>query len=78
MNKENSGFGTSPKIVKTFIYLILALLAVTILVPVAWVFVASIKENSEFYRSPWTITSGIPLSEFHRCMADGKYGRIYA
>lgn len=52
MKKENGQFGASPKIVKVFIYLVLALLAITILVPVAWVFVASIKENSEFYRNP--------------------------
>ena len=37
----------SSKVAKVFIYLILGLLAVTIIVPVAWVFVASIKENSE-------------------------------
>ena len=36
----------SSKVAKVFIYLILGLLAVTIIVPVAWVFVASIKENS--------------------------------
>ena len=41
----------SSKVAKVFIYLILGLLAVTIIVPVAWVFVASIKENSEFYGS---------------------------
>ena len=34
---------------KVFIYLALILLAVTIIVPVAWVFMASIKQNSEFY-----------------------------
>ena len=34
---------------KFFIYFVLILLAVTIIVPVAWVFMASIKQNSEFY-----------------------------
>ena len=33
---------------KFFIYFVLILLAVTIIVPVAWVFMASIKQNSEF------------------------------
>ena len=51
-NKEEKRLQGSPKLVKFFIYLVLALLAVTIIVPVAWVFVASIKENSEFYGSP--------------------------
>ena len=45
MKKQNKEFGRSPKIAKFFIYLVLAILAITILVPVAWVFVASIKEN---------------------------------
>ena len=48
----------SSKVAKVFIYLILGLLAVTIIVPVAWVFVASIKENSEFYGSPWALPKG--------------------
>ena len=64
MKKENGQFGASPKIVKVFIYLVLALLAITILVPVAWVFVASIKENSEFYRNPWTIPQGFHYQNF--------------
>ena len=31
---------------KAFIYLALILLAVTIIIPVAWVFMASVKQNS--------------------------------
>lgn len=64
MKSEKQQFGKSPKIAKVFIYLALALLAITILVPVAWVFVASIKENSEFYRSPWTIPQGFHYQNF--------------
>ena len=33
---------------KFFIYFVLVLLAVIIIVPVAWVFMASIKQNAEF------------------------------
>ncbi len=64
MKKEKQQFGASPKIAKVFIYLILALLAITILVPVAWVFVASIKENSEFYRNPWALPQGFHFQNF--------------
>ena len=46
--ERNSG----EKLYKFFIYLVLILLAVSIVVPVAWVFMASIKENSEFYGNP--------------------------
>ena len=31
-----------------FVYLVLGIFAVTIIVPVAWVFMASVKENVEF------------------------------
>lgn len=63
-NKEEKRLQGSPKLVKVFIYLVLALLAVTIIVPVAWVFVASIKENSEFYGSPWVLPKGIHYQNF--------------
>ena len=54
----------SSKVAQVFIYLILGLLAVTIIVPVAWVFVASIKENSEFYGSPWALPKGFHFQNF--------------
>ena len=40
------------------------MLAITILVPVAWVFLASIKENSEFYGNPWTMPKGFYWQNF--------------
>ena len=49
---------------KFFIYLVLILLAVTILVPVAWVFMASIKQNSEFYGNPWALPAGFYWQNF--------------
>ena len=63
MRKDEKN-GGNPKLVKVFIYLMLILLAVTILVPVAWVFVASIKENSEFYGNPWTLPQGFHFQNF--------------
>ena len=43
------------RLFKFFVYFVLILLAITIIVPVAWVFLASIKQNSEFYGNPWTL-----------------------
>ena len=37
------------------IYVVLGILAITIIVPIAWVFLASLKENEQFYGSPWTL-----------------------
>ena len=52
--KAKSGGG----LYKFFIYFVLGMLAITIVVPVAWVFMASIKENREFYGNPWTLPEG--------------------
>lgn len=51
--KKNTASGE--RLYKAFIYVVLIALAVTIIVPVAWVFMASIKENSEFYGNPWAL-----------------------
>lgn len=37
---------------KFFVYLLMAVLTAVIVVPVAWVFMASVKQNSEFYGNP--------------------------
>ena len=51
MKKGNS----ADTLYKVFIYVVLITLAVVIIVPVAWVFLASIKQNSEFYGNPWVL-----------------------
>ena len=60
VKKQTSG----DKLYKFFIYLVLSLLAISIIVPVAWVFLASIKENSEFYGNPWTLPAGFHWQNF--------------
>ena len=52
------------RVYKAFIYVVLIALTVSILVPVIWVFLASVKENSEFYGNPWTLPAGIHLQNF--------------
>lgn len=55
---------SSDKLYRAFIYLVLILLAVSIIVPVLWVFMASIKQNSEFYGNPWTLPMGFYWQNF--------------
>ena len=50
---------TGEQLYHIFIYVVLAVLAICILVPVAWVFMASIKQNAEFYGSLWACTGRI-------------------
>ena len=49
---------------KIFIYLVLSILAVLILIPVVWVMVASVKETSEHYGSPWALPTHIHWQNF--------------
>lgn len=72
MNKSN---GISTKVLyKIFIYVTLIALAVTIIIPVAWVFFASIKENVEFYGSPWALPEGFYLQNFVEAFRDAHMG----
>ena len=57
LKNENSG----ERLYKTFIYVVLAVL---ILIPVIWVMVASVKETSEHYGSPWALPSHIHWQNF--------------
>lgn len=49
---------------KIFVYVALITLALSILIPIAWVFFASIKENSEFYGNPWSMPKGFYIDNF--------------
>ncbi len=62
--KEKKLQSSSDRLYKVFIYVVLILLAVSIIVPVAWVFLASIKQNSEFYGNPWTLPAGFYWQNF--------------
>lgn len=62
MNKKK--IGETSLFSKVMIYIPLILLTITIIVPVGWVFMASIKENVEFYRNPWVLPAGVYLQNF--------------
>ena len=70
VKKHTSG----ERIYKIFIYVVLIALAVCILVPVAWVFMASIKENSEFYGNPWALPLGFHWQNFVDAWNTAKMG----
>ena len=64
----------SDKLYRFFIYFVLILLTVTIVVPVAWVFLASIKQNSEFYGNPWALPAGVYWQNFVNAWNAAKMG----
>ena len=49
---------------KIFIMVVLVVFAITIIVPVGWAFLASIKQNSEFYGNPWAFPEGFHYQNF--------------
>ena len=62
---------------KFFIYFVLVLLAVIIIVPVAWVFMASIKQNAEFYGNPWALPAGFYWQNFVNAWNGAKICLLY-
>ncbi len=55
---------STDRLFKIFVYVALITLAVSIIVPVFWVFMASIKENAEFYANPWALPKGFYFQNF--------------
>ena len=72
--KKEMSFDT---LYKLFIYVALLTLAISIVVPVAWVFLASIKENSEFYGNPWAMPKGFYFQNFKDAFEKAKMGDYF-
>ncbi|WP_425538735.1 carbohydrate ABC transporter permease [Microaceticoccus formicicus] len=71
MNKETG------RLYKAFIYLCLIILAISIIVPVSWVFMASLKANSEFQGNPWTLPASIMWSNYLKAWRDAGMGDYF-
>ena len=65
------------KIYKAFIYVALMSLAISIIIPIFWVFTASIKENAEFYRNPWSLPQGVHWQNFVEAIEKAKMGDYF-
>ena len=62
------------KLYKSFIYISLSLLAITVLVPVIWVFLALVKQNKEFYGNPWSLPISLHFQNFADAWGKAKMG----
>lgn len=71
---EKTKTSSADRLYKIFIYVALLTLAITIIVPVAWVFMASIKENSEFYGNPWAMPAGVYIQNFADAWGKARMG----
>lgn len=61
MKKEKISSG---KLYKIFVYVALITLAISIIVPVVWVFMSSLKTNAEFQESPWSLPASFYIQNF--------------
>lgn len=52
-------------------------IALGIAVPVAWVILASLKEKSEFFGSPWALPKGLHLQNFVDAFVDAHLGAYF-
>lgn len=57
--------------------IVLVICALTIFVPVVWVFFASFKDKSEFYGSPWTMPKGLHWQNFIDAFQDAHLGQYF-
>lgn len=67
----------SERLYKAFIYICLSILAITIIVPVAWVFMASVKQNSEFMGNPWALPAGFHWQNFTDAWVKARMGEYF-
>lgn len=47
-----------------FIYVVLLAFAISIVIPLLWVLMASVKQNSEFYQNPWILPQELHWQNF--------------
>ncbi|MEC0091292.1 carbohydrate ABC transporter permease [Paenibacillus macquariensis] len=73
-NNKLTHHGVSDKVYKGFIYVVLIALAIIIIVPVAWAFMASVKQDIEFYGNPWALPKGFYLENFVNAWQKAKMG----
>ncbi len=59
---------------KLIIYLALGLLALSVIIPVSWVFMASVKQNSEFYGNPWRLPESFYFQNFVEAWGSAHMG----
>lgn len=77
MKKSNKQGKIVSKIV---VYIALLALAISIIVPVAWVFMASFKKNSEFIGadvSPWALPKQLFYQNFIVAFRDAEMGKFF-
>lgn len=75
MNKRKGFSGET--LYKIFIYVVLIIFVVSIIVPVGWAFLASVKEKGEFYGNPWALPEGFYWQNFRDAFEKANMGAYF-
>ncbi len=65
------------KLVKFFMYFCLWAFALSIIVPLGWAFLASLKHKTEFYGNPWALPKGLYLENFRKDFVEANMGEYF-
>lgn len=68
---------SAEKAYKLFIYVVLIALTISIIVPIGWVFLASLKEPSEFFMNPWKFPQNPNFNNFVVAFKEAKMGDYF-
>lgn len=66
-----------PPIDRALTTVLVGLIAASIIVPVLWVLTASLKEQSEFYGSPWVLPQGLHLQNYVDAFITARMGQYF-
>ncbi|MCJ1708823.1 carbohydrate ABC transporter permease [Microbacterium sp. VKM Ac-2923] len=68
---------TAGRVSRTIINVIMIALCAAIIVPTAWIFMASIKTRPEFYGDPWALPLGVHVQNFVDAFVNARMGDYF-
>lgn len=68
---------SAEKLLRIFMYLCLSIFALSILIPLGWAFLASMKHKSEFYGNPWALPQGVYFENFRKAFVEANMGEYF-
>lgn len=68
---------STDKLVKIFMYVALVTFAISVIVPISWVFFASLKQPYEFFLNPWKMPDQFFVQNFIDAFVKAKMGQYF-
>lgn len=65
------------KLYKLFVYVALITLAISIIIPLGWVFLASVKAPAEFFMNPWKLPESFHFQNYIDAFNQAKMGEYF-